>query len=81
VGKTSTDVCLHAGKVKFGTPSEVRFSMRVTKCINIFDNFLIYLEQIQYANNYIKVSLKMQFTTKAKLSLFVAHFLQKDLVI
>jgi hypothetical protein len=64
-GKISTDVCLHSANVELGTPSEVRLSMRVTKCINLFDNFPVHLEQIQYANNNnnIKVSSKIQFTT------------------
>jgi hypothetical protein len=66
MGKSSTDVCLHAGNVDFSTPSEVRMSMCLTECINLLDYFLILQEQIQYAynnnSNNIKILLKMQFT-------------------
>jgi hypothetical protein len=46
-GRNFADVCLHAGNVEFSTPCEVRMSMRVTKCINLFDYFPIHQEQLQ----------------------------------
>jgi hypothetical protein len=62
MGQTSTAVCLHAGNVEFSTSSEVRMSMRVTKCINLLDYFPIYHEQFQYADNN-NILFNAQFTT------------------
>jgi len=55
--------------------------MSVNVCINFFDYFRIDREQLQYAGNNINISLKMQFTHYAILSLIYAYFLQNEIVI
>ena len=48
--------------------------MHVTIGIIFFDHFPIHRAQFQYADKNINILLKMQLTTYAKLSLFLAHF-------